>query len=80
MDQLLYAASFSQQEEQDVVSQLHDGVAIAIGQFFPINDKVKLKNGISFLSKMKARYAPFYDKKLLLTFSFRVKASLSRRA
>lgn len=55
MDQLCYAIEIAEQEEQDAVSQLHDTVAIAIAQFCPINDQVRLDNGIKFLSKMKVR-------------------------
>jgi hypothetical protein len=52
MDQLCHAIAMAEQEE---LSQLHDAVAITIGRYFPINDQIKLKAGISFLSKMKVR-------------------------
>jgi hypothetical protein len=55
MDQTFHAIAIAEQEAQAAVSQLHDAVAIAIGQFCPINNQVKFKNGISFLTKMKVR-------------------------
>jgi hypothetical protein len=58
MDQLCHAIAIAEQKEQAAMSQLHDALAIAIGQFFPLNDLDKFRSGISFLSKMKVRSVP----------------------
>lgn len=72
MDELCFAEAFArdafanqdqasaQKKEYGAVSEWQDAVAIAIGQFSPINDHSKLESGIRFLGKMKVRLSLFF--------------------